>query len=168
MEKAGASYSLDENRKVSFRFQGNFIFGSLSDRFSEVEEMVSIRQTTFGSIAKRQHLQEKSGIDLDAARLYEARALISVCELARSHNALQHALSASTHLNGVASQCQEVNLDISAVAALQTANVLWDQGEKITSIRMLQSLVSSEVNIMRQDISIALAELLTTLVSFLT
>ncbi|KAF8475673.1 hypothetical protein BDZ91DRAFT_649584 [Kalaharituber pfeilii] len=131
--------------------------------FSEVEEILSIRQVTFSSIAKRQHLQDKIQIDLRAARMYQAKALSSVCELARIHKVHQHALSACTHLSDIVAPCQEIGLDISAVAALQTANVLWDQGEILTSIRVLQELDNAKSDMITQDISIGRTELLATL-----
>lgn len=127
--------------------------------------MVAIRQATFSSIAKRKHLQENANIDLKSARLYEAKALISACEISRSHKVLQHALSASMHLNKVVNLCAEVALDISAATTLQTASVLWDQGETISSIRMLQGLENTKLDVIRQDISVGRAELLATLVS---
>lgn len=105
-------------------------------------------------------------IDLKSARLYEAKALISACELARCHRALQHAISSSMHLNSLIDSCAEVALDISATATLNAANVLWDQGEATTSIRMLQALASSGLDVIRQDISVGRAELLATLVKF--
>ncbi|RPB23770.1 hypothetical protein L211DRAFT_786209 [Terfezia boudieri ATCC MYA-4762] len=131
--------------------------------FSDVEEMMAIRQATFSSIAKRRHLQENSNIDLKVARLYQAKALISFCELARSHKVLQHALSASTHLNKIVDLCAEVALDISAATTLQTASVLWDQGEATSSIRLLQGLENANLNVIQQDISVGRTELLATL-----
>ena len=132
--------------------------------FSDVEELVAIRLVTFSSIVKRQHLQENMNIDLKSARLYEAKALISACELARCHRALQHAISSSMHLNSLIDSCAEVALDISAAAALHAASVLWDQGEATTSIRMLQALESSGLDVIRQDVCVGRAELLATLV----
>ena len=134
--------------------------------FSDVEELVAIRLAIFSSIVKRQHLQEKVNIDLKSARLYEAKALISACELARCHRALQHAISSSMHLNSLIDSCAEVALDISAAATLHAASVLWDQGEATTSIRMLQALESSGLDVNQQDISVGRAELLATLVRF--
>ena len=166
MDEARESYPLDEDRKVSKDLNLRVIIylpNSLGS-FSDVEEMMAIRQTTFSSIAKRQHLQEKANIDQKVARLYEAKALISVCELARSHKVLQHALSASTHLNEVSNLCTEVALDISAATTLQTANVFWDQGEALSAIRMLQGLENAKLDVLQQDISVGRAELLATLV----
>lgn len=152
-----------KDNKIEGRIFSMFLAHSIGS-FSDVEEMMAIRQATFSSIAKRPHLQERANIDLKVARLYEAKALITVCELSRSHKILQHALSASTHLNKVSNLCTEVALDISAATTLQTASVLWDQGEAISSIRMLQGLDDAKLDIIRQDISVGRAELLATLV----
>lgn len=155
---------MDEDCKVSVGVEGNFTYSDICDSFSDVEEMMAIRQTTFSSIAKRRHLQKNANIDLKVARLYQAKALISFCELARSHKVLQHALSVSTHLNKIVDLCAEVALDISAVTTLQTASVLWDQGETTSSIRLLQGLENARLDVIRQDISVGRTELLATLV----
>lgn len=155
---------MDENCKVSARVEGNYAYSNICGSFSDVEEMMAIRQATFSSIAKRRHLQENANIDLKVARLYQAKALISFCELARSHKTLQHALSASTYLNNIVDLCAEVALDISAAITLQTASVLWDQGEAISAIRLLQGLENANLNVIRQDISVGRTELLATLV----
>lgn len=132
--------------------------------FTDVEQLMSVRQAAFSSIAQRQHLRDLTKIDVKAARLNEARALIGVCELARSHKVLQHALSAATHLNNVMRLCKDVGLNISAATTLQTANVLWAQGETVSSISMLQDLKGSKTGLENQDIIVSPAELLTTLV----
>ena len=155
---------MDENCKVSAKIEGDYAYSDICGSFSDVEEMMTIRQATFSSIAKRRHLQENANIDLKVARLYQAKSLISFCELARSHKVLQHALSASTHLNKIVDLCAEVALDISAATTLQTANVLWDQGEATSSIRLLQGLENANLNVIRQDISVGRTELLATLV----
>lgn len=126
---------------------------------------MSARQVIFSSLAKRAHLQDVTQIDIKAARLYEAKAIISVCELARVHNVHQIALSAATALNDVVRLCEDAGLDISAAATLQTATVLWDQKEIMPSITMLQELAKTGLSLATQDISVATADLLAHLVS---
>ncbi|KAF8249612.1 hypothetical protein K440DRAFT_542932 [Wilcoxina mikolae CBS 423.85] len=109
-------------------------------KYADVEEMMAMRQATFGSMAKRHHLRIHAGVDQRQSRYMEARALVGCCKMARTHKVLQHALSAATQLNKVVEPCREAGLDISGVATLQTANVLWEDGQGVPSIRMLTAL----------------------------
>lgn len=101
---------------------------------------MAMRQATFGSLAKQEHLQAATQSDLKVARFLEAQALVGSCKMARSHKVLQHALSAATQLSKVVHSCSSAGIDINAVATLQAANVLWEEGQGIVAIRMLQSL----------------------------
>lgn len=126
---------------------------------------MAMRQATFSSLAKRAHLRQATKIDTKTARFLEAKALVCSCKMARSHKVLQHSLSAATQLSEAVESCKQVGLDISAVATLQAANVLWDQGQGISSIRMLQALkTNSAVN--QQSIVVGKAKLLAKLVGF--
>ncbi|KAK4696525.1 hypothetical protein P7C71_g1403, partial [Lecanoromycetidae sp. Uapishka_2] len=61
----------------------------------------------------------------------------------RLHGALQNALTTATYLNQLVKPCEEAGVDISAAVQLESANVLWGQGEMTASIRMLQDLKKS-------------------------
>lgn len=109
-------------------------------RYDDVEDIMAMRQATFGSLAKRNHLRVHTCIDEKKARYMEAQALVGCCKMARKHGVLQHALSAATQLNKVVPACKAVGLDISGASTLQAANVLWEQGQGLPSIKMLQAL----------------------------
>ncbi|KAL7272152.1 Serine/threonine-protein kinase tel1 [Rhizina undulata] len=115
-------------------------------RYSDVEEIMAMRQAAFGSLSKRQHLRDSAQIDTKTARLIEAKSLVGCIKMARSHKVLQHSLSAATHLSKVVQPCKDVGLDLNAVATLQVANVLWDQGQRTSSIRMLQTLKDNSLS----------------------
>ncbi|KAI5807112.1 hypothetical protein EDC01DRAFT_638230 [Geopyxis carbonaria] len=115
-------------------------------RYSDVGEIMSMRQATFGSLAKQDHLQASSRITPKLARLLEAKTLVECCKMARSHKILQHALTAATQLSKVVEPCKNSGLDIHAMATLQAAHVLWDDGQGIASIRMLQYLENESDN----------------------
>ena len=125
-----------------------------------------MRQATFGSLAKRTHLRMRSGTDVIGeknSRKMEAKTLIECCKMARKHEILQHAISAATQLENLVQPCKDVDLDISGVAALQAANVLWLDGHAVASIRMLSAL-EQDANAASQSIEVGRAELLATLV----
>ncbi|KAF8534042.1 hypothetical protein BDD12DRAFT_862201 [Trichophaea hybrida] len=115
-------------------------------KYADVEEMMAMRQATFSSMAKRHHLRIHAGVDQKQSRYMEAKALVGCCKMARSHKVLQHALSAATQLNKVVEPCREAGLDISGIATLQTANVLWEDGQGVPSIRMLTALEKDRSN----------------------
>lgn len=125
---------------------------------------MAMRQTTFSSVARREHLRNAAGVDIKTARFLEAKALVASCKMARSHKVLQHSLSAATQLSKVVESCKQVGLDINAIATLQAANVLWDQGQGIASIRMLQALRGNSA-LGQQSIVVGKAKLLAKLVS---
>ncbi|KAA8892921.1 hypothetical protein FN846DRAFT_923968 [Sphaerosporella brunnea] len=109
-------------------------------KYVDVEEMMAMRQATFGSLAKRDHLRTRASVNVQDARYMEARALVGCCKMARKHEVLQHALLAATQLNHIVQPCKDVGLDISGVATLQAANVLWEDGQEFPSVRMLLDL----------------------------
>ena len=74
------------------------------------------------------------------ARSIEVRALLASSNMSRHHEALQNTLATATYLNQLIKPCEEVGVNIKAAVQLESANVLWDQGEMTASIRMLQDL----------------------------
>ena len=60
--------------------------------------------------------------------------------MSRHHGALQNALATATYLTQLTKSCEEAGLNITAAVQLESANVLWAQGEMTASIRMLQEL----------------------------
>ena len=156
---------MDGNREVGFSQTWNCNSELNLPRYADVEEMMAMRQATFGSLVKRDHLRAQSGIDKKKARYLEAQALIGCCKMARKHSVLQHALSAATQLSMVVEPCREVGLDISAVATLQVANVLWEDSQSIPSIRMLTALENDKQSA-SQSMVIGRAKLLAKIVSF--
>lgn len=94
----------------------------------------------------------------------EARALLSSSQMSRRHGALQNALAAATYLNQLARPCVELGMDISAAVQLESAGVLWDQGEMAASIKLLQDL-NSTIDTGKHAIHVGKPELLAKLVS---
>lgn len=125
-----------------------------------------MRRTTFSSLAKQDHLRAATQTDLRTARLLEVKTLVGTCKMARSHKVLQHALSAATHLEKLVEPCKQLGVDISAISTLQSANVLWELGESVTSIRMLQGL-GADAEDLSQSVVVGRAKLLAKLVCIL-
>lgn len=132
--------------------------------------MHAARIATFGSLAKKPHLRSSmSGVEMPHSRFFEARALMDACQISRNHNVLQTSLSYATYLDQLVVPCQKAGIAIRVAAAFQAASVLWDQGEMVTSIRMLQSLIKktkNDIAFQNQSIPIGEPELLSKVVRF--
>lgn len=100
-------------------------------------------------------------------RHMEVEALVSSSAICRRHGALQESLASVTYLSDIVQQCKSVGLDIEATAQHEVANVLWEQGEAGTSIKMRQHLIA-HASFDSQDSDISLPVLLAKLVSILS
>jgi ataxia telangiectasia mutated family protein len=79
-------------------------------------------------------------ISLKDVRSVEVEALVSSSTISRQRNAFQESLATATYLSDLVPTCRDVGLDIEGLAMNEVADVLWDQGEHSTSIRMLRRL----------------------------
>jgi hypothetical protein len=70
-------------------------------------------------------------------------------------------------LSKLTEPCAQVGVKMDVAATYDLANVLWDQGEMTTSIRMLQPLVD-QPDIQAQTVAINRPEILANLVRFET
>jgi ataxia telangiectasia mutated family protein len=94
----------------------------------------------FSTLSSNDHLREVMHISLKDVRNVEVEALVSSCTISRQQNALQESLATATYLSDLVPTCHQIGLDIETVALSEVADVLWDQGEQSTSIRMLRRL----------------------------
>lgn len=107
--------------------------------------MISCRETSFGSLTKRQALQTIVKTSLRDCRTLEARVLLMCSRMSRSHNALQNALTTATYLNQIVESSKAAGVEIDAAVRFESANVLWEQGEMTASIRMLQDIAKHPI-----------------------
>ncbi|KAH8197245.1 hypothetical protein TruAng_008603 [Truncatella angustata] len=77
----------------------------------------------------------------------------------RFHRAHQESLNIATSLNDSIDQNLELGLTIDAAAKMEVAHALWDHGEMIPSIRMLQS-VDKESDLKKQSVEVRRSDLL--------
>ncbi|KAK6533509.1 Serine/threonine-protein kinase tel1 [Orbilia ellipsospora] len=131
--------------------------------FNDVDDIYSARMATCRSMVKRPHLRAHARVEIQSVRLLEAKTLIKMCQISRNHNVLQKSLTTSVSLSEMIGPCREIGVEIEAAAVLEAANVLWDQGETLPAIGMLQPLLDlSEGNgsYLKQAIPIGRPELL--------
>ena len=102
--------------------------------------------------------------NLRDSRVVEIEALLASSSISRAHGALQDSLSTTTHMINLMGECRENGVEVEAATTMELANVLWDQGEMMSSIKLLKGL-QAESQIEDQDIPVSTASLLTQLVS---
>jgi serine-protein kinase ATM len=143
-----------------------FLEGSANEefRFEDVRLILSCRETLFSVLSSNAPLQESLRAMTGTLRHMEAEALVQSSTISRRHGALQDSLSSVTYLSDIVQQCKSVGLDIEATAQHEVANVMWEQGEAETSIRMRQDLLE-HTKFDSQSTDISLPVLLAKLVS---
>ena len=102
-------------------------------------------------------------VSQQSSRLLEVETNINSSCLLRSHGSLQEALANVTYLSDLIKPCESIDLRIDSAVQQEIANVLWEQGDIVPSIRMLQAIESSS-GIGDQSIHVGRAGLLATLV----
>ncbi|KAK6503054.1 Serine/threonine-protein kinase tel1 [Arthrobotrys musiformis] len=131
--------------------------------FHDVDDIYSARMAICRSMVKRAHLRANARVEIQSARLLEAKTLIKMCQISRSHSILQKSLTTSVSLSEMIGPCRDIGVEIEAAATLEAASVLWDQGETLPAIGMLQPLLemsSHDSNYLKQSIPIGRPELL--------
>jgi serine-protein kinase ATM len=111
-----------------------------SYRREDVRLVLSSRETLFSTLSNNDSLREAMHLGLKDVRDIEVETLLSSCSIARKHNSLQDSLATATYLSDLSPLCSQIGLDIEASAQNEVADALWDQGEHVTSIRMLKRL----------------------------
>jgi len=131
----------------------------------EIGEILSYHEALFSSIKQKDYLKSAMKLSDDDAQLLEVKVIRRSLEIARNHDMPQASLKSAICLSKLAEACFSKGINIEGAAKYDLANVLWDQGEMTTSIRMLQQL-SVQEHLHRQAVPISRAELLVTLVSY--
>lgn len=132
-------------------------------RFQDISQIISSHEALFSSIKHKDHLKTMLKQSSREAQLYEVKVIRESLKISREHEALQASLKSAILLSKLVEPCAEVGVNISAAAKYDLANVLWDQGEMTTSIRMLQQLREHN-DLHKQAIPVSRAEVLANLV----
>lgn len=138
----------------------NFLFTS----FRDISKLLYSHEALFSLVSNKSCLKSILSINTADARLLEAESLRETFKVARDHSEELASLKSAVSLSSLVKACSENALSVDAVAKFDLANVLWDQGEMITSIHMLQQLAAQK-DLHKQSISMSRAEVLATLVS---
>lgn len=132
-------------------------------RFTDVRQLLSCRETLFNVLSTNTAIIESLHTRTATIRNMEVEALVSSSSISRRHGAIQESLASVTYLSDIVPKCKSAGLDIEATAQHEVANVLWEQGETDTSIRMRQNLID-HANFDSQSVELSLPVLLARLV----
>ncbi|OLN81563.1 Serine/threonine-protein kinase tel1 [Colletotrichum chlorophyti] len=145
-----------ENMLAKFEQRGQWM---RRGRYEDVSHLLSCRQTTLSLISQQEMLRNNANLSTAEARGIEIRCMLMSSGIYRFHQATQESLNLSTSLTDLVAPCEALGMKVDAAVRIETANSLWDHGEMISSIRMLQS-IDSDSSLKKQTIPVSRSDLL--------
>ncbi|KAJ5005626.1 Serine/threonine-protein kinase TEL1 [Colletotrichum sp. SAR 10_99] len=127
-------------------------------RYEDVSRMLSCRETTLSLMSQQPKLRNTS-LSTAEARQIEIRSKLMSSGIYRFHQATQESLNVSTSLTSLIVPCEDLGLKVDAAVKIEAANSLWDHGEMIHSIRMLQG-IDNDSSLKKQTIPVSRSDLL--------
>lgn len=134
-------------------------------RYETASQILSSRDTLFGMLGGNTRLQELLHHGARTNRLMEVEVNLNSSSVYRKHGALQDALSTVTYLSELIEPCRSMGLGIDGAINVETTDVLWELGEIIPSIKMLQH-IESTIDWSSQSVAVGRAGIFAALVSF--
>lgn len=128
----------------------------MSGQYGDVSQILSCRETTLSTWSQYHKLRATRLTPADA-RLVQIRGLLLSSDIFRFHRAHQETLNLSTTLTDLIEPSEAMGLRVDAAIRMEAANSLWDQGEMISSIRMLQNI---DKDLKKQTVPVSRTELL--------
>ncbi|AEO58033.1 Serine/threonine-protein kinase tel-1-like protein [Thermothelomyces thermophilus ATCC 42464] len=130
----------------------------MSGRYADVGQLLSCRETTLSMWSQHHRLRAARLTPADA-RLVQIRGMLLSSNIFRFHRSHQETLNLSTTLTDLIRSSESLGLSVDAAIRMETANSLWDQGEMITSIRMLQA-IDKDSSLKKQTVPVSRPDLL--------
>ncbi|KAI1313631.1 phosphatidylinositol 3 [Xylaria venustula] len=130
-----------------------------SGRYDEVGQILSCRETTINMLSQFCSRSELAKVNPPEARLIQVKSMLLSSNIHRYHQAFQESLSIATSLTHLVQPSADLGLNIDSAAQIEVANSLWDHGEMISSIRILQH-IDEDTDLKKQTISVSRPDLL--------
>ncbi|KZL69017.1 ataxia telangiectasia mutated, partial [Colletotrichum incanum] len=127
-------------------------------RYEDVSHILSCRETTLSLMSQQSKLRSQA-LSTAEARQVEIRCMLMSSGIYRFHQATQESLNLSTSLTDLVGPCEDLGIKVDAAIKIEAANSLWDHGEMISSIRMLQS-IDNDSSLKKQTIPVSRSDLL--------
>lgn len=116
------------------------------------------------TLKSSESLRQIAGIRQAEAQLLEGRTIRASLRTAEKYQSSQFCLNRAIHISRLSELASASNVKFEAAAQHLLAKTVWEQGETLTSIQMLQAL-SKRSDLDEQDIKISKVEILADLVS---
>ncbi|KAJ8130977.1 hypothetical protein O1611_g2648 [Lasiodiplodia mahajangana] len=140
----------------TFRTRANWM---KSGRYDEVGWILSCRETTMSLLSQFSNRSETAKMNPPDARLIQVKSMLLSSSIHRYHQAFQESLNIATSLTQLVQSSTDLGLNIDSAARVEVANSLWDHGEMMSSIRMLQN-IDEDTDLKKQTIIVTRPDLL--------
>ncbi|KAK3938496.1 hypothetical protein QBC46DRAFT_292278 [Diplogelasinospora grovesii] len=130
----------------------------MSGRYGDISQILSCRETALSMWSQQHRLRDTSLTPADA-RLFQIRGMLLSSDIYRFHRATQETLNLSTTLTDLIQPSEGMGLVVDAAIRMEAANSLWDHGEMVSSIRMLQS-IDKDSSLKKQTVPVSRSQLL--------
>ncbi|KAJ3578031.1 hypothetical protein NPX13_g2535 [Xylaria arbuscula] len=130
-----------------------------SGRYDDVGRILSCRETTMNLLSQFSNRGNITSLNPPEARLVQVKSMLLSSNIHRYHQAFQESLSIATSLTHLVQPSIELGLNIDSAARIEVANSLWDHGEMMPSIRMLQH-IDEDTDLKKQTIAVSRPDLL--------
>ncbi|KAI5919924.1 phosphatidylinositol 3 [Camillea tinctor] len=130
-----------------------------SGRYEDVSQILSCRETTLSLLSQTSQFPGIAKVKPPEARLVQVKSMLLSSGVYRYHQATQESLNIATSLTDLVQPCIDLGLHLGSVAKMEAADSLWDHGEMMSSIRMLQS-IDEDTDFKKQTIPLSRPDLL--------
>ena len=124
-----------------------------------MSQLLSYRETTLSTISEQNLVRGGMQVTPSEARLVEIKGLILSASIYRFHRAMQESLNVATSLSDLIVPSEALGLSVDAAIKMETASSLWDHGEMVASIRVLQS-IDRDSSLKKQMVPVSRSDLL--------
>lgn len=153
---------MDDEQTVSdLRITNDFYAICLTNahRYDDVSQLLSYRETTLSTISEQNYVRGSMKVSPSEARLVEIKGLLLSSSIYRFHHAMQESLNVTTTLSDLINPSEALGLSVDAAIKMETASSLWDHGEMLASIRVLQS-IDRDSSLKKQMVPVSRSDLL--------
>ncbi|KIH88290.1 ataxia telangectasia mutated family protein [Sporothrix brasiliensis 5110] len=128
-------------------------------RYDDVSQLLSYRETTLSTISEQSYVRGSMKVSPAEARLVEIKGLLLSSSIYRFHHAMQESLNVTTALSDLIDPSEALGLNVDAAIKVETSSSLWDHGEMLASIRVLQS-IDRDSSLKKQMVPVSRSDLL--------
>ncbi|KAI0526556.1 phosphatidylinositol 3 [Xylaria bambusicola] len=134
-------------------------FWMKSGRYDDVGRILSCRETTMNLLSQFSVRGNVANLNPPETQLVQVKSMLLSSNIHRYHQAFQESLNIATSLTHLVQPSADLGLNIDSAARIEVANSLWDHGEMMSSIRLLQH-IDEDTDLKKQTIAVSRPDLL--------